>query len=176
MWAFMIKVLILFCQKHISDTLCRKVLSSEMHNMTYVTHHIIRHLKRERENIFDVSESMKSGLLNILAHYFDYISVITSLTLRDRLISHVTEDYACCILRSLYFVSSRERPWRHWACPRIHAARRIHYASIPVFLFEHVKKLRARRPASSSGIRADVTVVLDMRQSIAILILFHTHT
>ena len=25
----------------------------------------------------------------------------------------------------LYFVSSRERPWRHWARPRTHAARRI---------------------------------------------------
>ena len=40
----------------------------------------------------------------------------------------------------LYFVSSRERPWRHWARPRIHAARRILYASIPVFLFERVRK------------------------------------
>ena len=40
----------------------------------------------------------------------------------------------------LYFVSSRERQWRHWACPRIHASRRILYASIPVFLFERVKK------------------------------------
>ena len=40
----------------------------------------------------------------------------------------------------LYFVSSRERPWRHWAHPGIHAARRILYASIPVFLFERVRK------------------------------------
>ena len=36
----------------------------------------------------------------------------------------------------LYFVSSKERPWRHWAHPRIHAARCMLYASIPVFLFE----------------------------------------
>ena len=38
------------------------------------------------------------------------------------------------------FVSSQERPWRHWSRPRIHAARRILYASILVFLFEHVRK------------------------------------
>ena len=40
----------------------------------------------------------------------------------------------------LYFVSSRERSWRHWACSRIHATRRILYASIPVFLFERVRR------------------------------------
>ena len=40
----------------------------------------------------------------------------------------------------LYFVSSRERQWHHWwARPRIHAARRNLYASIPVFLFERVR-------------------------------------
>ena len=43
-------------------------------------------------------------------------------------------------LQPLYFVSSQERPWRHWARPRIHAARRILYASISVFLFERVRK------------------------------------
>ena len=42
---------------------------------------------------------------------------------------------------SLYlnFVSSRERLWCHWTRQRIHAARRILYASIPVFLFERVR-------------------------------------
>ena len=68
---------------------------------------------------------------------------------------------------TLYFVLSRERLWRHWARPRIHAAS-ILYASIPVFLFERVRKqkLRARWQASSSGIRTDVTVILGVRQSI----------
>ena len=43
--------------------------------------------------------------------------------------------------RWLYFVSSsRERLWRHWAGPRIHAARCILYSLIPVFLFERVRK------------------------------------
>ena len=42
--------------------------------------------------------------------------------------------------KQLYFVSSRERPWRHWERPRIHASRRILYASIQVFLFERVRK------------------------------------
>ena len=32
---------------------------------------------------------------------------------------------------NIHVVLSREWPWRHWACPRIHAARRILYASIP---------------------------------------------
>ena len=36
----------------------------------------------------------------------------------------------------LYFVSSRERPWRHWLRQRIYAARRIICASIPGFSFE----------------------------------------
>ena len=40
----------------------------------------------------------------------------------------------------LYFDSSQERPWRHWARPRIHAARLILYASILVFLFEGARK------------------------------------
>ena len=44
------------------------------------------------------------------------------------------------ILDDLYFVSSQERPWRHWALPNIHAARRILCASTPVFLFERVRK------------------------------------
>ena len=52
--------------------------------------------------------------------------------------------YTAAILENggpnLYFVSSRERPWRHWARPMIHAARRILYASISVFLFERVRK------------------------------------
>ena len=43
--------------------------------------------------------------------------------------------------RTLHFVSSRERPWRNWAHPRIHIARRILYVSISVFLFEHVRKV-----------------------------------
>ena len=41
---------------------------------------------------------------------------------------------------SLYFVSSRERPWRHRARSMIHATRRMLYASIPVFLFERVRR------------------------------------
>ena len=50
---------------------------------------------------------------------------------------------------------------------RIHATRRILYASIPVFLFERVKVARAMARVSS-GMRADVTVVLEVRQSIDI--------
>ena len=77
----------------------------------------------------------------------------------------------CC--SPLYFVSSRELPWRHWSRPRIHAAKRILYAWIPVFLFERVRKHTSCArvwQASSSGIRADVTVVLEVRQSIGISI------
>ena len=51
----------------------------------------------------------------------------------------------------LHSVSSRERPWRHWSRPRIHAARPILYASISAFLFEMCEKthkLRARWQAS----------------------------
>ena len=61
----------------------------------------------------------------------------------------------------LYFVSSRERPWRHWVRLRIHTARRILYASIPVFFFwtcEKAHKLRARWHV--------ITVVIEVRQSI----------
>ena len=46
----------------------------------------------------------------------------------------------------LYFVSSRERPWRHSAhqtCQRINASKRIICASIPGFLFERVRKQRS---------------------------------
>ena len=45
----------------------------------------------------------------------------------------------------LYFVSSRERPWRHWARSRIHGTRGILYASIPVFLntWENTQVARA---------------------------------
>ena len=48
----------------------------------------------------------------------------------------------------LYFVSSWERPWHHWARPRIHAARRILYASIPVFPLERVRKHTTRAMTS----------------------------
>ena len=41
---------------------------------------------------------------------------------------------------TLYFVSSREWLWRHWARPRIHTARCTLSAPIPVFLFEHMRK------------------------------------
>ena len=40
----------------------------------------------------------------------------------------------------VYFVSSREQPWRHWGRHMIYAARRILYASILWFLFERVRK------------------------------------
>ena len=53
----------------------------------------------------------------------------------------------------LYFVSSRERPWRrHWSRPRIHAARRILYASIcvPFWTREKTHKLRAQWQALTS--------------------------
>ena len=40
----------------------------------------------------------------------------------------------------LYFVSSRERPWRHWSRQRIYAAWGIIYASIPGFFFERARK------------------------------------
>ena len=46
----------------------------------------------------------------------------------------------------LHFVSSRERPWRHWESSRIHATRRILYASIPCSFFnarEDAKVARA---------------------------------
>ena len=66
----------------------------------------------------------------------------------------------------LYFVSSRERPWRHWACQRIHAARRILYLGVPFWTREKTHRLRARWQAPSSGRRADVTIVLEVRQSI----------
>ena len=44
---------------------------------------------------------------------------------------------------SPYFVSSRERPWRHSARHRINAEKRIICASIPGFLFERVRKHRS---------------------------------
>ena len=72
----------------------------------------------------------------------------------------------------LYFVSSRERPWHHWARPRIHAARRIHCVNLgaPFWTCEKTHKLLERWQASYSGIRADVTVVLEVTQSIAIVL------
>ena len=39
----------------------------------------------------------------------------------------------------LYFVSFRERPWRHWVRQRKYAAKRIIYESIPEFFFERVR-------------------------------------
>ena len=51
--------------------------------------------------------------------------------------------------QSLYYVSSRERPWRHWPHPRIHAARRILYASISVFLSERAENTRVSRAMTS---------------------------
>ena len=67
----------------------------------------------------------------------------------------------CCLIQ--------EKPWRHWARPRIHAERRIHYASITVFLFERVRKHASctlDKYTPYSGIRTDATVVLEVGQSI----------
>ena len=52
--------------------------------------------------------------------------------------------YKICILvkPSLYFVSAQEQPWRHSTRRRINASKCISCASIPVFLFEHVRKHR----------------------------------
>ena len=50
---------------------------------------------------------------------------------------------AISLFITLYFVSSRERPWRHSACWRINAEQRIIWASIPGFLFERVRKYRS---------------------------------
>ena len=57
------------------------------------------------------------------------------------------------------------------ASTMIHATKRILYATIQGFFFEHVTHnritvMRATLQASSSGICADITVVLEVRQSI----------
>ena len=56
------------------------------------------------------------------------------------LFEHLAMVISQVTIITLYFVSSRERPWRHWARPRIYASRHIIYALIPVFLFECVRK------------------------------------
>ena len=73
----------------------------------------------------------------------------------------------------LYFVSSRERPWRHWTryAPkdtRCNTHPLCVNPGVPFWTREKTCKLRARWQASSSGIRADVTVVLEVRQSIGV--------
>ena len=68
----------------------------------------------------------------------------------------------------LYSVSSWERPWRHWARQRVNATRCIlcNNPGIPFWTCEKTHKLRVWQQASSSRIRADGTVVFEMRQSI----------
>ena len=52
----------------------------------------------------------------------------------------MTLPSSCCysFFYPLYFVSSQERPWRHWAC--LNTAKRIMCASILGYLFEHMRK------------------------------------
>ena len=69
----------------------------------------------------------------------------------------------------VYFVSSRERPWRHWRAQGYTlqgASFMRHSRSSFLNAWENTQVAGARWQASSSGIRADVTVVLEVRQSI----------
>ena len=63
----------------------------------------------------------------------------------------------CCVIHAitwwLYFVLSRERPWRHWSRPRIHAARLILYASISVFLLNAWENTQVAHAVTSVFLR-----------------------
>ena len=52
--------------------------------------------------------------------------------------NNVHSDYKYKNMGLLYFVSSRERPWRHWACLRIHVAKRILYTLLILCSFLNV--------------------------------------
>ena len=53
-------------------------------------------------------------------------------------LKHITNRL--CEHGNYTLVSSWEQLWHHWVHQRIHAAKRILYASISVFLFERVRK------------------------------------
>ena len=61
----------------------------------------------------------------------------------------------------LYFVSSRERPWCHWARQRIHAARHTSFMRQSRCSF-----LNAWENAQVARVMTSVSVVLEVRQSI----------
>ena len=73
-------------------------------------------------------------------------------------------DYFCLVLQTvgLYFVSSQERPWRHWARQRIRC--KTHPVMF-VFVMREKTLCAVSNKASFFWISADVTIIIEERQS-----------